>query len=289
MPSDYEEIRADNERRYGTDIGRIGPILLANRYDDRTHFIFEVLQNAEDALAKRGEWEGQRAVEFSLSPDALSVTHFGKPFDEDDVRGICGIGESTKNLTAIGRFGIGFKSVYAFTDSPEIHSGTEHFAIDSFVWPRAVTGDYLPPEQTVIRLPFRSNDSTAVTQILAGLQRLGPRTLLFLREIDEISWFISGGSSGMYLRDKPRALGNGARQVMVIGQDKTTDGVEEERWVIFSRSVSNNGDDMGHVELAFALEESTGGEGSSVRRITDSPLVVFFPTVLSTNLGSTLR
>ena len=179
MTSNYEAIRADNERRYGTDIGRIGPMLLANRYDDRTHFIFEVLQNAEDALAKRGQWEGKRAVEFSLTPKALGVTHFGKPFDEDDVRGICGIGESTKGLTSIGRFGIGFKSVYAFTDSPEIHSGTEHFAIDSFVWPRAVTGDHLPPEQTVIRLPFRSNDSTAVTQILAGLQRLGPRTLLF--------------------------------------------------------------------------------------------------------------
>ena len=260
-------------------------MLLANRYDDRTHFIFELLQNAEDALAKRGGWDGQRAVEFSLSADALSVTHFGKPFDENDVRGICGIGESTKDLTAIGRFGIGFKSVYAFTDSPEIHSGTEHFAIDSFVWPRAISGSYLPQEQTIIRLPFRSDDSTAVTQILAGLQRLGPRTLLFLREIDEVSWSIDGGSSGMYLRDKPKTLGNGVRRVMVIGEDKTTNGVEEEHWLIFSRSVSNDGHDVGHIELAFALEENTGGGDLSVKGVTDSPLVVFFPTVLSTNLG----
>ena len=155
---------------------------------------------------------------YRLMPS--SVIHFGKPFDEDDVRGVCGIDESTKDLTSIGRFGIGFKSVYAFTDSPEIHSGSEHFAIDSFVWPRAVAGDGLPPEQTVIRLPFRSNDSTATTQILAGLQRLGPRTLLFLREIDEISWTNGEGTSGMYLRGKPRTLSNGARQVLVIGQDK---------------------------------------------------------------------
>ncbi len=40
MASDYGSIRSDNERRYGTDIGRIGPMLLANRYADRTHFIF---------------------------------------------------------------------------------------------------------------------------------------------------------------------------------------------------------------------------------------------------------
>ena len=49
MTCDYQAIRRDNERRYGTDIGRIGPMLLADRYDDRTHFIFELLQNAEDA------------------------------------------------------------------------------------------------------------------------------------------------------------------------------------------------------------------------------------------------
>ena len=281
MPSDYEAIRADNERRYGTDIGRIGPMLLADRYDDRTHFIFELLQNAEDALAKRGEWDGKRAVEFSLASDALSVTHFGKPFDEDDVRGVCGIGESTKDLTSIGRFGIGFKSVYAFTDSPEVHSGSEHFAIDSFVWPRAIRGSDLPPEETGIRLPFRSNEPTAETQILAGLQRLGPRTLLFLREIEEISWSIAEGPSGLYLRGKPESLGNAARKVTVTGKNKATDGVEEERWLIFSRAVSNQRKDVGRVEIAFALEESTG----LVRRITDSPLVVFFPTVLSTNLG----
>jgi hypothetical protein len=49
MALDYKVIRQENERRYGTDIGRYGPILLANRYDDRTHFLYELLQNAEDA------------------------------------------------------------------------------------------------------------------------------------------------------------------------------------------------------------------------------------------------
>src|SRR5437588_12680040 len=109
MPSDYGAIKADNERRYGTDIGRIGPMLLADRYDDRTHFIFELLQNAEDALARRPGWHGSRSVTFHLTESALRVSHFGHPFDEADVRGICGIAESTKDLTAIGRFGIGFK------------------------------------------------------------------------------------------------------------------------------------------------------------------------------------
>src|SRR6185369_2452458 len=102
MVSDYKAIRAENEKRYGTDIGRIGPMLLAHRYADRTHFIFELLQNAEDALARRPvRWRGSRTLTFSLRQDGLHVSHYGEPFNEDDVRGICGIAESTKDFTSI--------------------------------------------------------------------------------------------------------------------------------------------------------------------------------------------
>ena len=159
MACDYQAIRRDNERRYGTDIGRIGPMLLANRYDDRAHFIFELLQNAEDALARRDGWQGSRAVTFHLTGKALRVSHFGLPFNELDVRGICGIAESTKELTAIGRFGIGFKSVYAFTDRPEIHSGTEAFAIESFVWPVVTSEVEHDPDETVIVIPLKPRSS----------------------------------------------------------------------------------------------------------------------------------
>ena len=41
MPTDYEKLRSDNMVRYGTDIGRIGPMLLAQRYDNRSHFTFD--------------------------------------------------------------------------------------------------------------------------------------------------------------------------------------------------------------------------------------------------------
>src|SRR5881394_3965030 len=103
MAFDYKVIRQENERRYGTDIGRIGPMLLANRYDDRTHFLYELLQNAEDALAERAEEPGRRSVHFEMKGQQLLMRHFGKLFDEKDVRGICGIAESSKDadLTAI--------------------------------------------------------------------------------------------------------------------------------------------------------------------------------------------
>ncbi len=288
MPVDYDSIRRENRRKYGEEIGRIGSMLLSERYDDRTHFIFEILQNAEDALKKRGDWYGPRAVKFSLFNYSLTISHFGKPFDEADVRGVCGIGESTKKLTDIGRFGIGFKSVYAFTDNPEIHSGQEHFAIESYVWPKAVRERSLKPEETKIHIPFKRNEPNeplAKDDILEGLQRLGPRTLLFLREIEEISWSVVNGPSGCYQRSKPKFLGDEVRKVRVVGQDNASDEVEE-GWIVFSREVFNEGTSAGHVEIAFQLRQSSASrQNSSLRRVDDSRLVVFFPTVLPTYLG----
>jgi hypothetical protein len=290
MPSDYASIKGENERRYGTDIGRIGPMLLADRYDDRTHFIYELLQNAEDALARRDGWSGVRAVAFELSGAALRISHFGAPFTEADVRGICGIAKSTKGLTSIGLFGIGFKSVYAFTDCPEIHSGEEHFAVDSFVWPRAIPMGHGDSGETTFILPLRPADASAHEEIAAGLRRLGARTLLFLREIEEISWSVEGGASGLYRRTKPEPLGGNARKVMVIGEGQGAADVTEETWLVFSRQVrTGQGVKAGYVEVAFALSKSDGSATPSVRPIDDSALVVFFPTIVPTNLGLLLQ
>ena len=284
MPSNYDAIRRENERKYGTDIQRIGGMLLADRYDDRTHFIYEVLQNTEDALKKRNDGGGPGAINFALTDDSLAISHYGKPFDEADVRGVCGIAESTKEeLTNIGRFGIGFKSVYAFTDSPEIHSGDEHFVIDSFVWPRSVNERALSPEETQIIIPFKRLDDgrPPMSEVYQGLQRLRPRTLLFLRQITEIIWSVNGVVAGGYRRQDLEQLTGEARKVRVID----TDGSAED-WIVFSREVFDQDKSAGYIELAFALEpESEAGQQQAVQPLNDPPLVVFFPTVLSTHLG----
>jgi len=285
MPVDYHKIRCENERRYGTEIGRIGSLLLANRYADRTHFIYELLQNAEDALVRRGPaWNGERVINFALSGSSLRVSHYGLPFDERDVRGICGIAESPKELTDIGRFGIGFKSVYAFTDRPEVHSGAEDFVIENFVWPAAVTRVERDADETAFILPLRPGDSTAVKEITTGLKRLGPRVLLFLRAIEEISWSVQGGPSGQYLRDKPRHVGGNARRVELLWQEGQDEDAVDETWLVFARPVqTEQGEAAGYVEVAFRVDQQ--GDREVVRRVTDSPLVVFFPTVVETHLG----
>ncbi len=285
MSCDYLSIRSENAKRYGTDIGRIGPLLLADRYDNRTHFIYELLQNAEDALVRRNGRKGQRAVTFRLAETDLRISHFGIPFNEADVRGICGIAESSKNLTAIGRFGIGFKSVYAFTGCPEVHSGQEHFAIDSFVWPRAIPAVESKPGETVFILPLSAADASAVAEIGAGLRKLDPRTLLFLREINEIGWSVGDGTSGNFLRGDPETIGKNACKVVVMGQEHGATDIVEETWLVFSREVMTaDGVKAGCVEVAFQVTENPGAS-LGVTPIHDSTLVVFFPTIVPTNLG----
>ena len=284
MACDYEEIRRDNKRRYGTDIGRIGSMLLADRYDDSTHFIFELLQNAEDALARRTGPQLSRSVNFQLTEKALHVSHFGQPFDEPDVRGICGIGESTKKgLTTIGHFGIGFKSVYAFTDLPEIHSGNEDFSVNTYVLPTAVSPLDRNAEETMIVIPLRASDEIAHSKIAGGLERLGASTLLFLRQIEEIHWSVAEGQSGTYLRES-KEIDERVRRVTVIGQEHEKDEVDEE-WLVFSRIVTHDGEQVGHVEIAFAIGRDEKSEFERIRPVEQAPLVVFFPTVVETHLG----
>ena len=286
MPCDYKTIRENNIRRYGTDIDRIGPMLLSERYDDRTHFIFELLQNAEDALGRRKNFKGSRVVSFQLAGNTLRVSHFGQPFDETDVHGLCGIAESSKNGTAIGRFGIGFKAVYAFTDRPEIHSGDEAFAIESFVWPVAIDPIKHASEETIVLIPLKNHDEPERDEIVRGLESLDASTLLFLRQIEGITWTVEDGRSGFCTRSEVE-LGPNIRRVSVESSDKNQQKHVEE-WLIFSRQVSSSdGEKLGCVEISFSLiqddEDRTGS--ARIKRLESSTLRVFFPTVLETHLG----
>ena len=255
-------------------------------YGERTHFIYEILQNTEDALNKLYKRFRSRAIKFSLTSDQLVASHFGKPFDEADVTSICGIGESAKKeLTDIGRFGIGFKSVYAFTDRPQIHSGKEHFAIEEYVLPEAVPEIPLEKGETRILIPFKDYEGSAYEDILSGLRELGPHTLLFLREIEEISWGVDDGSLGRYSRVNTNAKKRNVRKVLLTGEDDEG-GVKKEEWLVFSRRVYSQRKNAGQVEIAFELNTSSEGiDKTSIRKVDTSPLVVFFPTDVLTNLG----
>ena len=278
MPSDYDGIRADNIREYGEGTRHLS--FLGRLYTDRTHFIFELLQNAEDA--------GAAKILFELFEDRLEVKHDGRPFDERDVRGVCGVGEGTKveDLTQIGKFGIGFKSVYAYTSAPEVHSGVEHFRIEHYVRPyKAATK--VPGNAWTTLFVFAFDvpglePQAAMHEIAERLRNLSARTLLFLRNIKEIEYKLPDETGGVYLRE---AVSHGqARQVTIIGQNNGQD--EDENWLVFERplSVPDSADTV-RVEIGFKLEADSKDRIESIVRIKESPLVVYFPTEKSTRFG----
>ena len=285
---DYRALSKENEGKYGYDIARLGRMLLANRYADRSQFIYELLQNAEDALKRRPPDWNKRTVRFELTKTQLAVSHFGEIFTEDDVRAICGIGESKKDITAIGRFGIGFKSVNAYTDSPVVHSGSNHFKIDRYVHPVEVAPIELTNEETRIILPFRQDDDSAFEKILNALKRLGMRTMLFLRQIEAIEWLASGTEEGAYSRSPRTQLGCGAERVTV--SDNVLGGYSNsnqyENWIVFSECVPDcdSGKVVGYAELAF-LTEFDSDSPLRVIPATDTELVVYFPTIVPTNIN----
>ncbi len=99
--------------------------------DYRGRLIYELLQNADDAMAS--DDAGVARIRFLLTDDALWVGNSGRPLDEADVRGLCGISASSKvgvtgqRRATNGHKGMGFKSVLEITNAPEVYSTTISF------------------------------------------------------------------------------------------------------------------------------------------------------------------
>ena len=129
----FGEIRAD---RMGVVKSSVYPglkVLVSQIYPDEAHFIYELLQNAEDAQATE--------VVFIIKKTKLVFEHNGtRQFDADDVNAITNIAHSTKkdNYVQAGKFGIGFKSVYAFTETPYIYCDSINFKIEKLLLPTEI-------------------------------------------------------------------------------------------------------------------------------------------------------
>lgn len=168
--------------------------LLSQFYPDKNHFIYELLQNAEDA--------GASSVRFEVLPDKLIFAHNGtEPFSIKHIDAITNISLSTKldEDSKAGKFGIGFKSVFAFTETPHIYTDDVCFKIIDMFLPeeipqRATNGE------TIFEFPFDNSklpSNDAIEKIEAGLKDINATTLLFLTNVREIVYTLSNSKSGI--------------------------------------------------------------------------------------------
>lgn len=168
-----------------------------DKYPDSAHFIYELLQNADDADARK--------VTIYLAKDALYFKHNGKVgftiSDDNDesqelghVNAIVAIGDSTKDgsdgqkVNKIGKFGVGFKAVFQYTNTPIIYSDYFKFRIENYIVPVLISEDseYRDSGETLFEIPF-TDAKVAYKEIREKLQSMKD-PMLFLNNIHEIVW-----------------------------------------------------------------------------------------------------
>ena len=290
MPIDYEAIDKEIIDDTENTIKRVTSSLLADLYSNPTHFVYELLQNAEDAKATK--------VKFRLYQDRLELEHDGQLFNEDDVLSICKLLDSTKSedLTKIGKFGIGFKSVYAHTKSPKIYSGDAHFAIVNYRHPCPISPPPRSPDLgTLFVFPFDHDEKTpdeSFNEISKRLRELGANTLLFLKHIESIEYNIDKEVTGTYLRQTDPVEGTDfVFYITVTGQRNSHDEYdEEERWLVFEKDVTHLADSIPEgkrltVEIAFQYSDDDSQDTPKFQPPPKSNLIVYFPTEKETHLG----
>lgn len=211
--------------------------LLATRvYTEPGHFLFELLQNAEDA--------GATSFRVELSPEGVRVRHDGAPFDARDAVGVCSIGQTTKEKSQIGFFGVGFKAVYEITARPRIHSDVYHFEIADVSVPRPLTQrPQLAEGETLIVLPWRPGlgPERSPEALFERFSDLDPCILLTLRHLRHIEATLSLAGQAprrREIRRESRAEGEATLVVRPAGPQGRIHyrlSAEERRWTGPSR------------------------------------------------------
>lgn len=270
-------------------------------YTDKSHFVFELLQNAEDAEAK--------VIRFVQHRDYLEVMHDGKPFTTANLDSLCDIGKSDKagNLNQIGEFGVGFKSVFGICDTVKLYSVPRQFrdqsrCEDAVSFAVEIT-DFINPkdiEETTIDSRFTTKfvfpyavgrhfsgyDSfDELNRAVAGkLQNLGITTLLFMKNLETIEYEIDLGGSpvkGEYLLEK-EVINDHCIMASAIGISSQKNKDEEISYLRFTRPVDNVSTRT--VDIAFPVRKLNDGTYECQK--PKSPYVsVYFPTETESKLN----
>lgn len=272
--------------------GDINLRIFEDFYPDEAHFIYELLQNAEDA--------GATEVAFELTEHACNFEHNGsRHFNERDIRGITGIFNSSKKDSPdkIGKFGVGFKSVFVYTDTPFIYSKDYSFKILKLVLPQQIKPKEGLGDRTRFEFPFNNPKKcvkTAFSEVEAGLKQLSETTLLFLNNLSYITWRI-GKQEGAVHREEHSAT---HVEVLKLSEDKE---VLSSHWLRFAAPVQNidkftapmEGVERQKVAVAFKLAfvgnaASFDGKKPLAKQLKIVPAVsgkvaVFFPAEKETS------
>lgn len=250
--------------------------LATNLYSSDARFLYELIQNAEDNSYDKAISRGEQPyLMFIVSPSHISIETNEDGFEEEHVKAICSIGESSKQNVQgyIGEKGIGFKSIFKVAQKVHIQSGPFSF---SFTHTQSVDEDGLgmvtpydhPFSQlspgTTTRFTLTPRVDSSFDQRRKDLEELPKTFLLFFKKLKKLVITIvppSGNpttTSYSASRDLSSNLGTVVEAALTAGQ--TT--AKTHKFHVFTRTIqqlpeeaARPGRRSADVVLAFPVDE----------------------------------
>jgi hypothetical protein len=171
-------------------------------------FIFELIQNADDYPNPN---KPDVHVSFDITNNHLVLTHDGLPFQQKNVYAICTVdaGDKKDDLNKTGFKGIGFKSIFKFSDHVWINSGGYSFRFDKNYFqkqgkemPWQVIPIWTEPKMLEPEIKSLLNEPVSIfirptegfvklreiSDIFNSIFKNDDRVLLFLRHVKSISF-----------------------------------------------------------------------------------------------------
>nr|XP_023686990.1 uncharacterized protein LOC111853852 isoform X2 [Paramormyrops kingsleyae] len=272
-----EQLMKVHQERLGRSLDRLS----AELYSKDTHFVLELIQNADDNSYSSNV---QPALAFVIEKDCIVILNNENGFEEQNIRAICDVGRSTKGKHKygyIGQKGIGFKSVFKVTDCPEIHSNDFHLRFEKNSGPMGYILPHWVEEEKVVDTNMKElKKQSWNTKIFLPLRSksyqtrnlfhdVDPSLLLFLHRLRSITIINQG--EGHVVSMTRRDLSH------MVSEVQHSDGVE--RWLVVKRMLFPNKikEDVESTELAlaFRLNEDSSPDGKF--QPEKQPVFAFLP------------
>ncbi|KAL3859494.1 hypothetical protein ACJMK2_009713 [Sinanodonta woodiana] len=288
LNEDGKRLMQVQQERLGRSLDRLSKDL----YSKDTHFVLELVQNADDNKYPEeilsGENDACPSARFIINEKYIMVLNNECGFREKDIRALCDVGRSTKGKHKygyIGQKGIGFKSVFRVTDCPEVHSNGYHICFDvhgspmGYILPNWVTEDKWETEdgwKTKIVLPLKEEMQIQSRTLAARFNDIHPSLLLFLHRLREIT--IDNKIEGHVQTMRRCDLGDGVVEI------KHSDG--SDRWLVVKKALDaskissqvKSGAEVESTEIAVAFPLLPKGQRSSAYVLPPKqPAFAFLP------------
>ncbi|KNA20999.1 hypothetical protein SOVF_047330 isoform B [Spinacia oleracea] len=293
LDSNISDMESSLLKKQHARLGRALHCLSEELYSQDSHFLLELVQNADDNVYPANV---EPTLSFVLQDTGITVLNNEGGFTAKNIRALCDVGNSTKKGSSagyIGQKGIGFKSVFRVTDAPEIHSNGFHIKFDvgqgqiGFVLPtivppcdiemlqRLVPGNDILKGlncwNTCIVLPFKSKllEGTAMSSILSMFSDLHPSLLLFLHRLQCIKLRNVLNDSLIVMR----------KEILGDGIVKVSHGKEQMTWFVASHKlhpkVIRSNVHMTEISMALTLNETMNGDYEPF--LGQQPVFAFLP------------